>query len=49
MANEQPLFQEVHKRIQETRERARKERKRDEALGKERLEEEAKSKGFDRI
>ena len=50
MANEQPLspFQQVHKKIQEVRDRARKERERDEALRKERSEKEAKSEGFDR-
>ena len=42
-------FQEVHKRIQEARERIRKERERDDALRSETSEEEAKSKGFDRI
>jgi hypothetical protein len=53
MANQQSLspFQEVHKRIQEARERGRKERKereRNEALRKERSEKEAKKEGFDR-
>lgn len=50
MANEEPLspFQEVHRRIQEARERIRKERERDDALRSERSEEKAKSKGFDR-
>jgi hypothetical protein len=48
MANEEPLspFQEVHKRIQEARERIRKERESDDALRRERSEEEAKSQGF---
>ena len=49
MANEQqPLspFQEVHRKIQEAHDRARKERERDEALRKEGLEKEVKS--FDR-
>jgi len=50
MANEQPLspFQQVHKKIQEARERVRKERERDEELRKEKSEEEAKREGFDR-
>jgi hypothetical protein len=50
MANQQSLspFQEVHKRIQEARERGRKERERNEALRKERSEKEAKTEGFDR-
>jgi len=50
MANQQSLspFQEVHKRIQEARERGRKERERDEALRKEKSEEQAKREGFDR-
>ena len=50
MANQQSLspFQEVHKRIQEDRERGRKERETDEALRKEKSEEEAKREGFDR-
>jgi hypothetical protein len=50
MANQQSLspFQQVHKKIQEVRDRARKERERDEALRKERSEKEAKSEGFDR-
>jgi hypothetical protein len=51
MANKQPLspFQEVHKKIQEARDRARKEREKDEAVRAERLEKEAESKGFDRV
>ena len=50
MANQQSLspFQEVHKRIQEARERGRKERERNEVLRKERSEKEAKKEGFDR-
>ena len=50
MANQLSLspFQEVHKRIQEARERGRKERERNEALRKERSEKEAKKEGFDR-
>ena len=50
MANQQSLspFQEVHKKIQEARERARKERERDDALRKNRSENEAKREGFDR-
>ena len=51
MANEESLspFQEVHKKIQEARERAQKERERDDALRRERAETEAKEKGFDRV
>jgi len=51
MANEQPLspFQEVHKKIQEARKRAREEQQRDDALRRERLEEEAKQVRFDRV
>jgi len=41
-------FQEMHKRIQEARERGRKERERGEALRNEESEEEAKREGFDR-
>ena len=50
MANQQTLspFQEVHKKIQEARERGRKERERNEALRNEISEKEAKKKGFDR-
>jgi hypothetical protein len=50
MANQQPLspFQEVHKKIQEARERGRKERERNEALRNEISEKEAKKEGFDR-
>jgi len=50
MTNEQPLspFQEVHKKIQQARERIRKQREKDEALREEMLEQEAKSKDFDR-
>jgi len=46
MANEQPLgpFQEVHKKIQEARDRARKEQEKDEALCAERLEKEAEAR-----
>jgi len=46
MANEQPLgpFQEVHKKIQEARDRARKEQEKDEALRAERLEKEAEAR-----
>jgi hypothetical protein len=51
MANEQPLspFQEVHKKIQEARDRVRKEQEKDEALRAERLEKEDESHGFDRV
>jgi len=51
MANEQPLspFQQVHKKIQEARDRVRKEQEKDEALRAERLEKEAESHGFDRV
>jgi hypothetical protein len=51
MTNEQPLspFQEVHKKIQEARDRVRKEQEKDEALRRERLEKEAESNGFDRV
>ena len=47
----QPLspFQEVHKKIQEARERISKERERYDALRRERSQEEAKRKGFDRV
>jgi hypothetical protein len=50
MANLQSFspFQEVHKKIQEARERGRKERERNEALRKEGSEKEAKKEGFDR-
>jgi hypothetical protein len=50
MANQQTLspFQEVHKKIQEARERGRKERERNEALRNEISENEAKKEGFDR-
>ena len=50
MANQQSLgpFQDVHKKIQEARERARKERERDNALRRKRSENEAKREGFDR-
>ena len=50
MPNEGPLspFHEVHRKIQEARERGRKERERDEALRKEKSEKEAKREGFDR-
>jgi len=50
MANQQSLspFQEVHKKIQVARERARKEREGDDALGRERSENEAKRGGLDR-
>ena len=43
MANEHPLspFQEVHKKIQEARERVYKEREKDDALRKEKSEKEA--------
>ena len=41
-------FHEVHRKIQEARERGRKERERDEALRKEKSEKEAKREGFDR-
>ena len=51
MANQQSLspFQEVHKRIQEARERISKERERYDELRRERSQEEAKRKGFDRV
>lgn len=47
---DQPLspFQEVHKKIQEARNRIREEQEKDEALRKERLEREDERKGFDR-
>ena len=50
MANKPSLsqFQEVHQKIREARERARKERERDEVLRRDRLEKEAQSKAFDR-
>ena len=50
MANQQSLspFQEVHKKIQEVRERARIERERADALRRESSENEAKREGLDR-
>ena len=42
-------FQQVHKKIQEARDRGRKEQEKDEALRAERLEKEAESHGFDRV
>lgn len=51
MPIDQPLspFQEVHKKIQEARNRIREEQEKDEALRKERSEREDERKGFDRV
>jgi hypothetical protein len=50
MDNEKPLnqFQEVHKKVQEARDRARLVREKDSELRKERAEDEAVREGFDR-